>query len=100
MFDLVSKGNSVKDVYCIGVVVDGAAYMYGCDSLNHGEALEMALTQHRAAGISVPVGTDCYVYGACHGPSCHCGKDRVIKYEVTAGGYYCTSDAHDREFDA
>ena len=100
MFDLVSKSDPLKDIYCIGVVVDGAAYMYGCDCFNHWEALEMALIQHRAAGISIPVGTYCYVYGACHDPGCHCGKDQVIKYKVTTDGYSSTCDAHDRDFDA
>ena len=100
MFDLVSKSDPLKDIYCIGVVVDGAAYIYGCDCFNHWEALEMALIHYRAAGISISAVTDCYVYGPCHGPGCDCGKDRVIKYKLTTGEHSSTSDARNRDFDA
>ena len=64
MFGFVSKSNPVKDIYCVGVAVDGTAYMYPCFSLSYLEALKQALMQHEEAGLPLPAGTNRCVYGS------------------------------------
>ncbi len=63
--------------------------MYPLFCLNHSEALQAALTEHRSAGLPLPAGTHCYVDGPCHDLACDCGgKTRVMKFTIlsTASG--------------
>jgi hypothetical protein len=74
--------------YVVTILVDGIEYIYVCLSSNHDEALQMAIVQHMAKDLPLPLGTPCLVEGVCADPSCNCGG------KIRMRGYYTLPKSH------
>jgi hypothetical protein len=65
--EVVMKNNKPKkDVYAVGIHVDGRVYLHPCFSSNHRKAFEMAVANHKQTWGPLPSDFRCLVGGPCH----------------------------------
>jgi hypothetical protein len=57
---------SIGEPYRVTLCVDGRLYEYSVFCLDHWQALQLAIADHRAAGHHLPLVTGCLVDGPCH----------------------------------
>jgi len=91
----MSNTASKIDGYTVTFFNDENAYVYPCFCSNHQQALETAYTRHLDAGVPLPLGTRCLVYGMCYDTTCNChGKILVIDGVISAEGLHVTNYQH------
>ena len=65
--------NSTKEIYTVGIVIAGTAWMHFCICSSYQEAVKMAHDQHVATVGPLLTITRCLVWGKCNEDNCSDG---------------------------